>query len=181
MKYRLILRLSRSSPCGACPQSTRRPERQAAANPLVIDPLGTHKARMRLFNGVLAFLAVVVCAGLFLLSFAYFKGQQIDEAAARLTLYRTTLESEIRHFRHLPVHLSLDAEVAEGLTAPEDQGLNRRLARFAQSAGIDAIYLMDGTGLTISASNASTPAPTSSMPKYTAKILPAKGETVSLR
>ena len=113
---------------------------------------------MRLFNGVLAFLAVVVCAGLFLLSFAYFKGQQIDEAAARLTLYRTTLESEIRHFRHLPVHLSLDAEVAEGLTAPEDQGLNRRLARFAQSAGLDAIYLMDGTGLTISASNASTPA-----------------------
>jgi len=98
--------------------------------------------------------AIVLSAGLFWGSFAYFKAQEIDKAAARLTLYRSTLVDELRHFSHLPFLLSLDPVVAATLAGADPAELDHRLARFAQSAGIDAIYLMDATGLTIAASNA---------------------------
>ncbi|WP_375280241.1 ATP-binding protein [Pseudooctadecabacter sp.] len=106
----------------------------------------------------LTFLAIVLAlaAGLHWASFSYFKGQEIDRAAARLTLYRSTLESELRHFAHLPFLLSLDPMVAQALAGGATAALDRRLARFAQSAGLDAMYLMDDTGLTIAASNAAT-------------------------
>ncbi|SLN27069.1 C4-dicarboxylate transport sensor protein DctB [Pseudooctadecabacter jejudonensis] len=106
--------------------------------------------------GVLALLGVLA-AGLHVVSFSYFKTQEIDRAAARLTLYTSTLTSELRHFAHLPFLLSLDPVVVATLSGAPAADLDRRLARFSQSAGVDAIYLMDGTGLTVSASNAATP------------------------
>ncbi|WP_415921646.1 sensor histidine kinase [Tateyamaria sp. SN6-1] len=93
-------------------------------------------------------------------SFAYFKAQDIETAAARLTLYRSTLESELRHFAHLPFLLSLDPVVTRAIAAePPDtlEALDYRLARFAQSAGLDAMYLMNDAGVTIAASNAKSP------------------------
>lgn len=98
--------------------------------------------------------AAVLSALLFWGSFTYFQAQEIEKAQARLTLYRSALVTELRHFSHLPFLLSLDPVVAATLGGADPEALDRRLARFAQSAGIDAIYLMDGTGLTISASNA---------------------------
>lgn len=98
--------------------------------------------------------AVAVSMGLFGGSFSYFQAQEIEKADARLTLYRSALLAELRHFSHLPFLLSLDPVVSATLDGAETTILDRRLARFAQSAGIDAIYLMDGSGLTISASNA---------------------------
>lgn len=100
--------------------------------------------------------AAVVSTGLFWGSFSYFQAQEIEKAEARLTLYRSALVSELRHFSHLPFLLSLDPVVSATLGGAEPAILDRRLARFAQSAGIDAIYLMDSSGLTISASNART-------------------------
>jgi len=94
---------------------------------------------------------------LFYGSYTYFKGQELDRAAARLTLYRSTAENELRHFAHLPFLLSLDSVVQGTLAGADPQILSVRLARFAQSAGLDAIYLMDRTGLTIAASNAQLP------------------------
>lgn len=96
--------------------------------------------------------------GLFQGAFSYFKGQEIERATARLSLYRNTLESEIRHFGHLPFLLSLDPVVAETLAGGPADILDSRLARFAKSAGLDAIYLMDHSGHTLSASNAGRPA-----------------------
>ncbi|MEL7398380.1 MAG: ATP-binding protein [Pseudomonadota bacterium] len=112
---------------------------------------------MRLvFALCLAFVSVVSFA-LFQGALSYFTAQQAEKAAARLTVYENTLQSEIRHFAHLPFLLSLDPMVTEGLAAEDTRPLDRRLARLSQSAGLDAIYLMDHTGHTLSASNAKAP------------------------
>ena len=111
---------------------------------------------MRAVHLIFLTTVVAIAAGLHWASFAYFKAQDIETAAARLTLYRSTLENELRHFAHLPFLLSLDPVVTGGLVGQSLDALDHRLARFSQSAGIDAIYLMDSSGLTISASNAKT-------------------------
>lgn len=109
---------------------------------------------MRKTYFILFVCVVAVSAGLFGGSLSYFHAQEIEKAQARLTLYRSALVTELRHFSHMPFLLSLDPVVTEALGGAEPGELDRRLARFAQSAGIDAIYLMDSSGLTISASNA---------------------------
>ena len=111
---------------------------------------------MRLYYVLFSAVALALSIALFLGSFAYFKTQEIEKATARLTLYRNTLEAEIRHFAHLPFLLSLDPMVTGALAQGDTETLDQRLAQFAQNAGVDAIYLMDQTGLTLSASNAKT-------------------------
>lgn len=108
----------------------------------------------KLFFGL---LLVGLAAGLYWVSFSLFKAQEIDKAQARLSLYRSTLETELRHFAHLPFLLSLDPFVQDTLAGASTEQLDRRLARFSQSAGLDAIYLMNSEGDTISASNAKGP------------------------
>lgn len=107
------------------------------------------------------YISVLIIVGLatcfYAISYGFFKAQEIDKAQARLTLYRSTLETELRHFAHLPFLLSLDPVVAATLAGGPTEDLDHRLARFAQSAGLDAIYLMDANGDTISASNAKSP------------------------
>ena len=112
---------------------------------------------MRAVHLIFLSLIVVLAAVLHWGASSYFRAQEIEKAAARLTLYRSTLETELRHFAHLPFLLSLDPVVARTLSTGTAGVLDHRLARFAQSAGLDAIYLMDSTGLTISASNARSP------------------------
>lgn len=112
---------------------------------------------MRYLYALVLLSVCVLSIALFQGAFSYFKGQQIEKASARLSLYRTALESEINHFAHLPFLLSLDPVVAETLVDGDASALDHRLARFAQSAGLDAIYLMDHTGHTLSASNARGP------------------------
>lgn len=109
---------------------------------------------MRATKPLFAILILAIAAGLFWASFSFFKAQEIDKAQARLTLYRSTLASELRHYAHLPFLLSLDPVVATTLQGGPTEPLDYRLARFAQSAGLDAIYLMNRDGDTISASNA---------------------------
>ncbi|WP_136440455.1 sensor histidine kinase [Pacificoceanicola onchidii] len=109
---------------------------------------------MRLAYTFTLFLVLAVSLALFQGAFLYFTAQQSEQAAARLTVYQNTLESEIRHFAHLPFLLSLDPMVTETLKGADTGALDKRLARFSQSAGVDAIYLMDHTGHTLSASNA---------------------------
>ncbi|SPH21399.1 C4-dicarboxylate transport sensor protein DctB [Ascidiaceihabitans donghaensis] len=112
---------------------------------------------MRFTKLLSTFLVFLLAAGLYWASFSLFKSQEIEKAQARLTLYRSTLETELRHFAHLPFLLSLDPVVTRTLAGGPTKPLDYRLARFAQSAGLDAIYLMDDAGDTISASNAKGP------------------------
>lgn len=109
---------------------------------------------MRVFHFVSLIAVLALAGGLHLVSLSYFKAQERDKAAARLTLYQSTLISELRHFAHLPFLLSLDPVVARTLAGGSSDELDHRLARFAQSAGLEAMYLMNSEGLTISASNA---------------------------
>ncbi len=116
-----------------------------------------HHIAMRNLKLILVLAASLCAAVLFWGSYTYFKGQELAKAAARLTLYRSTVEAELRRFAHMPFLLSQDPVVVETLSGGDRGRLNARLAGFTQSAGIDAIYLMDNTGLTISASNAAAP------------------------
>jgi len=112
---------------------------------------------MRFRKHILSLSFLCLAAGLYWGSVSYFKAQEIEKAQARLTLYQSTLESELRHFAHLPFLLSLDPVVTRTLAGGPTDPLDYRLARFAQSAGLDAIYLMDSSGNTVSASNAKSP------------------------
>ncbi len=109
------------------------------------------------FRKTILLLAIVACAvGLFRATHAYFSTQALEQGTARLTLYRSSVEAELRRFAHLPFVLSLDPLVADTLPGTDTAALDTHFARVADSAGIDAIYLMNDTGLTISASNAGT-------------------------
>ncbi|MYG24701.1 MAG: sensor histidine kinase, partial [Boseongicola sp. SB0677_bin_26] len=92
----------------------------------------------------------------FWISHAYFRTGELDRADARLSLYRSTLEAELMRFSHLTFILARDPFVIETAKGASTGPLDERLAKFAERAGIDAIYLMDADGLTRSASNAGT-------------------------
>ncbi len=90
----------------------------------------------------------------FWISHAYFRADELERADARLSLYRSTLEAELMRFSHLTFILARDPFVIETAKGANTGPLDERLAKFAERAGIDAIYLMDADGLTRSASNA---------------------------
>lgn len=92
----------------------------------------------------------------FWISHAYFRTEELERADARLSLYRSTLEAELMRFSHLTFILARDPFVIETAKGANTGPLDERLAKFAERAGIDAIYLMDADGLTRSASNAGT-------------------------
>ncbi|MEL7115473.1 MAG: ATP-binding protein [Pseudomonadota bacterium] len=105
-------------------------------------------------------LTLGVIAGaiaVFWASNAYFRSEALDKASARLSLYQSTVTAELRRVSHLPHVLAKDRFVIETASGAATKPLDARLADFARRASVDAIYLMDLTGLTRSASNAGTP------------------------
>ncbi|NRB02504.1 MAG: sensor histidine kinase [Rhodobacteraceae bacterium] len=108
---------------------------------------------------MLAFLVAValVCVAAFVLSYRYFQSEEFSKAQGRLSLYQSTVVAELERFSHLTFVLSQDPFVRDVAAGGSTDALNQRLAEFADRAGIDAIYLMDRSGQTISASNAGTP------------------------
>lgn len=86
-------------------------------------------------------------------AFAYFKDREILNSQARVALYQSTLESELERIAYLPYVLSHDPEVIAAAQGTGRAALNVRLQKFAGAAGVDAIYLMDQTGVTVSTSN----------------------------
>ena len=106
-----------------------------------------------LISTVLVLAAVL----LFFLSSAYFKNAELGRAASRISLYRSTLIAALERFEHLPYVLAQDPMVIAGADGGDTGPLNRRLAEFASRANVEAIYLMDLSGLTIAASNHQAP------------------------
>lgn len=100
---------------------------------------------------------VVATVGIWIASYRFFVSEEIDQAQARLSLYRSTVLAEVERFEHLTQVLSVDPFVIAGLEAGATQALNMRLATFAEAAGLDAIFLMRPDGDTIAASNAGLP------------------------
>ncbi|WP_226780810.1 sensor histidine kinase [Oceaniglobus trochenteri] len=98
--------------------------------------------------GVLAVLAVVFAA-----AYLWFEQGERERAQARLSFYRGTLQAALERYRHLPFVLAADPRVIAGASRENLGALNRRLAAFAARTDLEAIYLMEPSGLTIAASN----------------------------
>ncbi|WP_282151888.1 sensor histidine kinase [Ruegeria atlantica] len=98
-------------------------------------------------------IAIAASIGLYLVSYQYFVSEELSKAQGRLSLYQSSVNSELERFSHLTYVLSQDSFVIETTEGDGTGVLNRRLEDFAAQAGLDAIYLMDEDGITISASN----------------------------
>ncbi|HKL44877.1 MAG TPA: ATP-binding protein [Roseovarius sp.] len=113
---------------------------------------------MRRLHALLALLAVaVVTTSIFWVSLSYFQSEERTKAQGRLSLFRSTVLSELERFSHLTYVLARDPFVIETAQGAGTDGLNRRFAAFARQSGLDAIYLMRRDGVTISASNSGQP------------------------
>lgn len=101
-------------------------------------------------------LAAVVAAtvGVWFGAHRYFVSEEVQRAEARLSLYRSTVLAEVERFAHLTQVLSVDPFVIAALQSEGAPSLNDRLASFAGSADLDAIFLLRPDGETIAASNA---------------------------
>lgn len=93
------------------------------------------------------------CTALYLAFFSYYKTEELQAAKGRLALYKSTLESEIERISYFPYVLSKDAHVIAGTVRKDRDALNKRLKDFAERSQLDAIYLMDTTGVTLASSN----------------------------
>ncbi|GGE91053.1 two-component sensor histidine kinase [Stappia taiwanensis] len=97
---------------------------------------------------------------------AYFGAGWVEDRAAlrgdikareRLTLYRETILRELEKFRYLPHVLARDPRAVGVLSAPERAAsTNRFLKDLAAITGAEALYIMDGNGRTVAASNFDT-------------------------
>ncbi len=105
---------------------------------------------------LLFLVAALTAAGIYMLSFSYFRSEEVAAAKGRLSLYRSTVVAELDRFSHLTYVLAQDPIVIETAEGGAPAVLDLRLAAFAAESGLDAIYLMDLSGETISASNAGT-------------------------
>ena len=99
-------------------------------------------------------LVVGIAFAVFSLSVRYFQSEEFSKASGRLSLYQSTVVAELERFSHLTFVLARDPFVVSAASGNNTDALNDRLAQFAERAGIDAIFLMNLSGLTIAASNA---------------------------
>lgn len=106
-----------------------------------------------LWGKVAAVAVVCLLVLVFFTARSYFESAELQRAQSRVTLYRSTLISALERYQHLPFVLAHDPFVLRGAEGIGRDRLNRRLASFAAEADLDAIYLMDRSGLTVAASN----------------------------
>ncbi len=119
-------------------------------------PLSADRPALRL--GALALGATVLAAALaFAVTLTLLARIEGARAAGRLALYASGIEAELGRVAHLP-HVLADDPLVGAVAAGAPPGpLDAKLAGIAARAGVDAIYLMDRSGLTLAASNAGGP------------------------
>lgn len=76
----------------------------------------------------------------------------VSHLKERNALFSTTLSNTLERFKHLPDVLSQNPTVGAALEGNVDLA-NARLKALATATGLEAIYLMDLSGLTVAASN----------------------------
>lgn len=86
-----------------------------------------------------------------------------ERGADKLELYRFTLQGELEKFEFLPRILAQNKDVIRllqvGATVDGGAPINRYLERFNEISGASDTYVMDGTGMTLAASNWNSSAP----------------------
>ncbi|MEL6282583.1 MAG: cache domain-containing protein [Pseudomonadota bacterium] len=98
-------------------------------------------------------VACLATVGVYFAALYYFEEDALRRANARASFYESTLFSALDRFEHLPFILANDPKVMGAVDGASQSALNNRLEQFADQAGLEAIYLMDTSGLTVSASN----------------------------
>ena len=83
----------------------------------------------------------------------YYVGRGVEAAARQAAPHLASLISVLERYQTLPPILSEDRAIIEAALGSPEGTLNERLARFAETTGADAVYLMDENGWTIAASN----------------------------
>ncbi|MBY8976903.1 sensor histidine kinase [Rhodobacteraceae bacterium NNCM2] len=106
---------------------------------------------------ILACIAALGTVATYWGSYTYFRAEELEKAAERMSLYRNTILAELERFSHLTFVLARDPHVIDAAFEVDTAHLDARFKAFADRAGIDAIYLMDMAGMTKAASNAGTP------------------------
>ncbi|CAO3379162.1 sensor histidine kinase [Azospirillum argentinense] len=82
-----------------------------------------------------------------------------EQGAAQLSLYESNLRTELERHAAVPMVLARDQEVADLLRDPSPERvdrLNRKLEAIAATLKASALYVMNGTGTTVAASNWNT-------------------------
>lgn len=131
--------------------------RTVADLPVTSQPKARPGRRPARLIAVMVVLPVLVAAVVFYLAERYFLSEELEKAQGRLSLYRSTVVSQLERYSYLTYVLARDRFVIENARGGAGEALNQRLAAFAAKSGLDAIYLMDTGGRTIAASNAGTP------------------------
>jgi two-component system C4-dicarboxylate transport sensor histidine kinase DctB len=106
---------------------------------------------------VAAVTAVVIIISSYFLSLRVFQTFELENSQAKLTLYQTTVENELSRLSHLPSLLARNEMVSAAIVRGETAPLDQKFKDIAISARAEAIYLLDKTGETISASNFDLP------------------------
>lgn len=107
-----------------------------------------------------ALIATVVIATLvtFLGAHRYFERLEAVAASTRMELYLRSLNETLRQHQHMPFVLAEDPRYSSALDPDAvDPQTNTRLSQLAQQAKLEAIYLMDASGMVLAASNAGLP------------------------
>lgn len=98
----------------------------------------------------------LITAGSIILAFfaavAFFRADELRLAQSRLSLYSRSLSDTLSRFDYLPFILAQDPRIARALADFPD-ALNKPFADYAERSGLEAIYLMDRTGLVVASSN----------------------------
>ncbi|NUB09452.1 sensor histidine kinase [Azospirillum sp. Vi22] len=79
-----------------------------------------------------------------------------EQGAAQLSLYESNLRTELERHAAVPMVLARDQEVADLLRDPSPERvdrLNRKLEAIAATLNASALYVMNGAGTTVAASN----------------------------
>ncbi len=111
------------------------------------------KMRWPWIAGVAAVAGLALVALVFAGSYSWFRNAELARAESRAQLYQSTLVAALERFQHLPFILAQDRAVVRAAAGTGRDALNERLAEFAALAQLEAIYLMDTSGLTVAASN----------------------------
>lgn len=83
----------------------------------------------------------------------YYVDRGVEAAARQAAPHLASLISVLERYQTLPSILSEDRAIIEAALGSPEGSLNERLARFAETTGADAVYLMDDSGWTVAASN----------------------------
>lgn len=121
--------------------------------------IGGQKSRMRKsIWGLLIATVIITTIGVAFGAYRYFERLETVAASNRMELYLRSLNEALQQHQHLPFVLARDPRYSDTLNPIDiDPDINARLDQLAQQAKLEAIYLMDASGLVLAASNAGLP------------------------